>query len=141
MPSSELISELRRKTVQPNIIISGTKIFDENNLKIFALRCSSPLIKSIWNKPDFNDIDEIIPHISIFESAEDDKIQIVRRFFKENPIELFLNRVKVTLYQANSPYLSIFPKYPFNDELGKILNLPQNFIKDAIRIGEILKKN
>lgn len=120
------------------ITVAGTKILSSARGYVLALVCASPIFRKIWWKPDFNDLDSIIPHVSLYESANLEAVQTAEKFLNQQNIRLNWGKSRVTRYQTKSPLRDFLPHYSFTAKEAELFNLPANFMTEAEKIGKKL---
>jgi hypothetical protein len=97
----ETLKELGQSIRGHGVRVIGAGKFSNNGKYSVFLRAESAVFRSIWWKPDFpTPLDEIQPHVTMFESTDRASALAAFNFLKASRISILTYSVQLSVYTA-----------------------------------------
>jgi hypothetical protein len=135
-----LLDEYAQQLRGLGVAIGGNGYFyTPKGFAVFVLaECS--IFRRLWDKPDFPvPREHIQPHITLFESADREAAQQVRRFLRNQNMLIHTYNVYLSIYQSRSAQADLFER-PTAVPSGKAINrdiyrIPEGMLDRARELG------
>jgi hypothetical protein len=98
-PDSENLRELGRSIRGQGVRIIGAGQFSNDGRHSVFLRAESAVFRTVWWKPDFpTSLDDIQPHLTMFESSDRTSALMALNFLKASRISILTFSVQLSVY-------------------------------------------
>jgi hypothetical protein len=98
-PDSENLRELGRNIRGQGVRILGAGQFSNRGQYSVFLRAESAVFRTVWWKPDFpTSLDDIQPHLTMFESSDRTSALMAFNFLKASRISILTYSVQLSVY-------------------------------------------
>ena len=113
-PDNKLLRKLASGVRGEEVRILGAGYFTHGQSFSVFLRAESDFFRNLWWKPDFPaKIDEIQPHITVFESKDLKSALDVLKFLEDATISIRTTSVQLSVFKSGQP--DLFNTCPVND--------------------------
>lgn len=100
-PNLEYLRELADGIRGHGVRIIGAGYFAHSKTFSVFLRAESAVFKNLWWKPDYpKPIDEIEPHVTLFESPDRQEAMLVVNFLKASRLSILTTSVQLSVYSS-----------------------------------------
>lgn len=100
-PGAEKLEGLRASIRGQGVRILGAGFFSNHGEYSVFLRAESAVFRSIWWKPDFQiPIDQIQPHVTMFESRDRVSALMAFNFLKASRVSILTSSVQLSVYST-----------------------------------------
>ena len=109
-PDRGTLLDMGQRLKGHGVRIIGAGIFSTPEGYAVFLRAESAAFRELWWKPDFNTpIDDIQPHLTVYESQDEERALLALNFLKAARISILTYSVQLTVYRTGQR--DLFGKY------------------------------
>jgi hypothetical protein len=112
-PDIDTLKVLSRNIQGQGVRINGAGLFSNSERFFVFLRAESEVFRPIWWKPDFRtSLDDIQPHVTMFETSDRESALTVFNFLKASRISILAHSIQLSIYTTGQG--DLFGTRPLN---------------------------